>query len=172
MTTTIMNRWRMRSKVLVAAAGSVLLISAMHSPAAADPVRWSTVVGIEDANNVVGNIPGGGQPWTTTGGFAIVDLASGRVEFEVRGLVLAGGNSIGTPDAITQVMGTVVCEPGALNLTFNTPLVQLSSRGDAQFVGTIGPIAASCAPSNVAFLIRIPAGRWIANGAVRVAPGM
>src|SRR6516164_11812331 len=117
MTTTIMNRWRMRSKVLVAAAGIVLLISAMDSPAAADPVRWSTVVGIEDANNVVGNIPGGGQPWTTTGGFAIVDLASGRVEFEVRGLVLAGGNSIGTPDAITPVMGTVVCEPGALNLT-------------------------------------------------------
>jgi hypothetical protein len=162
----------MCSKALVAVTASALLVSAMDSPAAADGVRWSTVVGIEDANNVVGNIGGGGQPWTTLGGFAIADLSSGRVEFEVRGLVLAGGNTIGTPGAITQVMGTVVCDAGTQNLTFNTPLVQLSPRGDAHFVGTIGPIATSCTPSNVAFLIRIPAGRWIANGAVRIAPDM
>lgn len=169
--TTIMSRCRVRATVLVAAMGSALLLSAIVSPAAADAARWSTVVGIEDANNAVGNIAGGGQPWTTLGGFASVDLASGHTEFEVRGLVLAGGNTIGTPGAITQVMGTVVCDAGSQNLTFNTPLVTLSPRGDAQFVGAIGPIAASCTPSNVAFLIRIPAGRWIANGAVRIEPG-
>jgi hypothetical protein len=168
---TIICRCCVPATVLVAAIGSALLLSAIVSPAAADSVRWSTVVGIEDANNVVGNIAGGGQPWTTLGGFAGIDLASGHTEFEVRGLVLAGGNTIGTPGAITQVMGTVICDAGAQNLTFNTPLVTLSPRGDAQFAGTIGPIAASCTSSNVAFLIRIPAGRWIANGAVRNDPG-
>src|ERR1700738_4014576 len=50
--------------------------------------------------------PGGG-PWSTRGGAARADLASGNLEFEVRGLVLAGGNSIGTPDAILQVKGTL-----------------------------------------------------------------
>ncbi|HZR59856.1 MAG TPA: hypothetical protein VFA80_02710 [Xanthobacteraceae bacterium] len=167
---TIISRCCVRATVLFAAMASALLLSALVSPAAADSVRWSTVVGLEDANNAVGNIAGGGQPWTTLGGFASVDLASGRVEFEVRGLVLAGGNTIGTPGAITQVMGTVVCDAGSQNLTFNTPLVTLSPRGDAQFVGIIGPIAASCTSSNVAFLIRIAAGRWIANGAVRNDP--
>jgi hypothetical protein len=167
----IMNRWCTRAKLLVAVTGGALLTAAIASPAAADPVRWSTIVGIEQAGNLVGNITGGGQPWSTLGGLAMVDLSTGQAQFEVRGLVLAGGNTIGTPDAINQVKGTVVCDPGGLNLTFDTALVPLSPRGDAQFVGTIGPIAASCTPSNVAFLIRIPAGRWIANGAVRVAPG-
>ena len=55
---------------------------------------------------------GGGQPWITLNGHASVDFSAGRVHFEVRGLVLAGGNAIGTPDGINQVKGTLVCDPG------------------------------------------------------------
>jgi hypothetical protein len=163
-----MERWRARTTICGAAAAAVLFVS-MASPAMADNVRWKTIIGIIQAGNLVGNITGGGQPWSTLGGQASVDLLSGRLEFEVRGLVLAGGNSIGTPDAITQVKGTLICNPGTTNTTFDTPLVPLSARGDAEFEGVIGPIATTCTPTNVAFLVRIPANRWIANGAVRTS---
>jgi len=114
---------------------------------------------------LVFDITGGGQPWSTLGGEALVNLRTGHVEFEVRGLVLAGGNSIGTPDNITQVKGTIVCGAGASNQS-DTPLVALGTQGEAEFEGNIA-VPATCTPSNIAFLIRIAAGRWIANGTVR-----
>jgi len=128
-----------------------------------DVVRWKTIIGIIMPGNVVGTIPGGGQPWSTTGGEAKVNLRNGHIEFNVRGLVLAGGASIGTPDAITEVKGTLVCNA---SVTVDTPLVPLSDTGDAQFSGEV-VIPPACTTRNTAFLVRIPAGRWIANGAVR-----
>src|SRR6266550_3051399 len=99
------------------------------------------------AGNMVGNIQGGGQPWSTLGGETHVNLGSGHVEFEVRGLVLAGGNSIGTPDAINQVKGTIVCGAGSpTQAVVDTPLVPLSAQGDAEFDGNVGHFPAVCAP--------------------------
>src|SRR5262249_9474299 len=100
-------------------------------------------------------------------------LFASRVEFEVRGLVLAGGNMIGTPGTVVQVKGTLLCDPGGANLAIDTLPVPLSATGDAEFSGAVGPIPTTCTPSNVALLIRIPAlaHRWIANGAVRSGPG-
>jgi hypothetical protein len=46
-------------KVFAAVAASALLMSAIASPAAAQSVRWHTIVGIVEAGNVVGNITGG-----------------------------------------------------------------------------------------------------------------
>jgi hypothetical protein len=164
---SVMERWRARAAACATVMASALLISAIASANADNSVRWKTIIGIIQAGNLVGNIAGGGQPWSALGGQARVDLSSGKLEFEVRGLVLAGGNTIGTPGAINQVMGTIICDAGATNATFNTPLVTLDARGDAEFSGNIGPIAATCTPANVAFLVRIAAGRWIANGSVR-----
>jgi hypothetical protein len=165
-----MNRLSARGKVLAATASAFLMLS-IASPAKADSIRWRTIVGIVQAGNTVGNIGGGGQPWTALGGRARVDLARSRLDFDVQGLVLAGGNTIGTPGAINQVMGTLVCDAGGTNVTYDTTPIPLSPQGDADFSGQIGPIASTCNSSNVAFLIRIPAGRWIANGAVRTSQG-
>jgi hypothetical protein len=149
---------------------TTLLVTGFSAAALADNdsnnVSWKRVIGIIQAGNLVGNIQGGGQPWSTLGGEANVNLRSGRVEFEVRGLVLAGGNSIGTPDAINQVKGTIVC--GAA--TADTPLVPLSAQGDAEFQGNLSSVPTACTPNNIAFLVRIAADRWIANGAVRSSP--
>ena len=158
-----MKRCRMPALVLTIGAG--LLMAA--APAAAQTVKWRTVIGIMQAGNVVAGIPGGGQPWSALGGEASVGLMNGRVEFEVRGLVLAGGDTVGNPGAINQVKGTLVCVTGATPLVFDTPLVTLSPRGDAEFEGSLGPISTACTPDNVVFLVRIAANRWIANGAVR-----
>lgn len=130
-----------------------------------DSVTWKRIIGIIQAGNLVFDITGGGQPWSTLGGEALVNLRTGHIEFEVRGLALAGGNSIGTPDNITQVKGTIACGASASNQS-DTPLVPLSAQGEAEFEGAIA-IPATCTGSNVAFLIRIPANRWIANGTVR-----
>jgi hypothetical protein len=43
----------------------------------------------------------------------------------------------------------------------------MSAQGDAEVHGPIGPLPAACLEPDIAFLIRIPTGQWIANGAVR-----
>ena len=155
-------------RALLGVAAASLLTTTVSARADDDGsvVHWKSVIGIIQAGNLVGNIAGGGQPWSTTGGEAGVNLRSGELGFRVRGLVLAGGNTIGTPGAINQVKGTLICDAGATNVTVDTPLVPLSATGDASFSGNLS-IPATCSPSNIAFLVRIAAGRWIANGAVR-----
>jgi hypothetical protein len=171
---------RFSAAALAGVAAGALLATALASPAAADGnnsrVRWKTIIGIIQAGNLVGGIGGGGQPWSTLGGDARVDLSSGRIDFEVRGLVLAGGNTIGTRAGIAQVKGTLVCDPGATDQAIvDTPAVDLSLTGDAEFDGNVGPIPAVCTPNNTAFLVRIaataPGDRWLANGAVRSSHG-
>src|SRR5262245_9445771 len=166
-----MERCRLLAGAVALATGSVLLFSATATPAAAQTVKWRTVIGIIQAGNTVAGIGGGGQPWSTLGGDASVNLSTGRVEFEVRGLVLAGGDTVGTPGAINQVKGTLVCVNGATPVVIDTPLVTLNAKGDAEFSGSVGPIPTTCTATNTVFLIRIAANRWIANGAVRVSQG-
>jgi hypothetical protein len=156
-----------RYAILFAALSMTGFSTAVLADNNSNNVSWKRVIGIIQAGNLVGNIGGGGQPWSTLGGEANVNLGSGRVQFEVRGLVLAGGNSIGTPDGINQVKGTIVCNPGPTQVAVDTPLVPLSAQGDAEFEGNLSSIPTVCTPNNLAFLVRIAADRWIANGAVR-----
>jgi hypothetical protein len=164
-------------KTLTTPAVGALLLVAIASPTQADDsgfVRWKKIIGIEQANNVVGNPPntvtGGGQPWSTLDGDVEVSLSDGGVEFDVRGLTLAGGNSLGTPDGVTTVKGTLVCGlmPGETTTVIDTNLVPLSAQGNAQFSGSFNSSTAGCSATDVAFLIRAASGAWIGNGAVRV----
>jgi hypothetical protein len=95
------------------------------------------------------------------------------MDFAVRGLVLAAGNSIGTPGTVLEVKGTLVCDTngsasgGVNSVLVDTPLVELDDQGNAQFHGNIGPLPAVCiGEPDIAFLIRTGSGRWIGNGAV------
>ena len=157
-------------KALGTAALGAALIIAIASPSKADNiVVWRTIIGIEQAGNMVGGITGGGQPWSTREGEVLVQLDSGFVVFEVRGLVLAGGNTIGTPGAVTQVKGTLVCGPGSASpVVIDTPLVPLDPQGNADFSGSFSSSTAACSPTDVAFLIRTAGGAWIGNGSVRL----
>src|ERR1700676_4431668 len=137
-------------------------------------VRWKTIVGnITVSNNdAVGAINPGTTPWSTVGGRARVDLATGRVSFDVDGLVLNGGNATGTPDGVDQVEGSLICDRGQRDQTiFTTHPVPLDARGNADFSGTFATIPGTC--TNPLFLVRIgpdlPGAnqRWIATGAVR-----
>ena len=148
----------------------LLLSTAAFSADDDSTVRWRTIVGnINDpgVSNPVAGIPSGGLPWTTTQGNARVDLKTGKIAFNVEGLVLNGGNASGTPGPVTSVKGTLVCNPGTpTQAVLDTATVPLSQEGDAEFIGNLGSVPA-CA--NPLFLIRVPANdSWIATGAVRI----
>ena len=174
-----MHKFPCRAMLVVFAAAMLPAMQAYADDA--DTVSWQTIVGIVQANNVVGTgsgaVTGGGQPWTAQGGRAAVNLATGQASFEVRGLVFAGGNTIGTPLPVTRVTGTLVCDtdgsasPDPLHknsVLVDTADVALDAEGDARWSGDVGALPAECLTQpDVAFLIRIvPANRWIANGAV------
>lgn len=141
-----------------------------------DTLRWQSVIGIAQANNVVGSgtgaVTGGGIPWSARDGTVSVHLDTGKIDFSVRGLVLAGGNSVGTPGSVAQVKGTLVCDTDGSasrgnSVLVDTPLVDLDEEGEAHFSGTVGALPAVCSSEpDIAFLIRVGAGRWIANGTV------
>jgi hypothetical protein len=156
-------------KTLCAAVGA-LLLTATASPSRADNIAvWRTIIGIAQAGNVVGGITGGGQPWSAHEGAVLVVLDSGFVEFDVRGLVLAGGNTIGTPGPVNQVKGTLVCGPGSASPTvIDTPLVPLDAQGNAEFSGSFSSSTAGCSAMDVAFLVRTAGGAWIGNGSIRI----
>ncbi len=141
-------------------------------------LEWKDIVGIISPGNTVGSgtgkVTGGGAPWHTSRGHAEVNLTTGDIQFDVEGLVLAGGNSIGTPDGVTTVKGTLVCDTtgtGSTNSTVvDTPLVALSTKGNARFRGNLGSLPAACTGQpNIAFLVRTGGGAWIASGMVRTA---
>ena len=157
-------------KTLGITALAAVLLAAFASPSQAQNiVVWRAIIGIAQASNVVGGITGGGQPWSTREGEVLVELDNGFVVFEVRGLVLAGGNTIGTPGAVNQVKGTLVCGPGSASPTvIDTPLVPLDAQGNAEFSGSFSSSTAGCSAMDVAFLVRTAGGAWIGNGSVRV----
>jgi hypothetical protein len=110
-------------------------------------------------------------PWSAQGGHVNVDLAYGTIEFDVRGLVFAAGNSIGNTGPVEQVMGTLVCDTngsatGGNSAFVDTPLVDLDDQGNARFAGAVAipPVCAS--EPDIAFLIRLGNGKWIGNGTV------
>ena len=138
-------------------------------------VRWSQIAGVITApgvDNPVGAAPNqihsGAGPWTTRGGSARVNLASGEGSFDVDGLVLNGGNASGTTGPINSVVGTLVCNPGTESqAVLDTPATFLSSAGNAELSFKLNVPSACSSPL---FLIRAPqAGlRWIATGTVAV----
>lgn len=145
-------------------------------------VRWTHIVGVitapgidnpvggtTDANgNKVNQIHAGAGPWTTRGGSAHINLATGEGSFDVDGLVLNGGSSSGTPGPINSVVGTLVCNPGtAAQAVVDTPATPLSAKGDADLHFRLS-VPAGC--EKPLFLIRLPQAtlRWIATGAIPV----
>jgi polyisoprenoid-binding protein YceI len=119
-----------------------------------------------------GAVTGGGAAWSARNGHVTLDLSNNKINFGVQGLVLAAGNSIGTPGTVTQVKGTVVCDTngsaGGNSVVVDTPLVDLDEQGDAEFSSSLlSELPQVCATEpDIAFLVRIGVGKWIANGTV------
>jgi hypothetical protein len=161
--------------VSVLALGAAAVGSSAFAANPDEKLQWRSVIGIIQGNNTVGTGTGAATgapgPWSATGGHADVSLQTGQINFDVRGLVLAAGNSIGTPGAVSQVKGTLVCDTdgsasGQNSVIVDTPLVDLDDEGNARFNGRVTLPAVCATEPDVAFLIRTASGRWIANGSV------
>jgi len=154
-------------------------------------VKWERILGVivpgtaSGGLNFVAGVPSVGLSWAVTRGKAKVNLDTGRIKFDVEGLVLraappppvigAPSPVIGVPSPlVTMVKGTVVCNStGAADAAEfgDTAAVPLSAQGEAEFHGTV-TLALPSVCENVAFLIRVADSnflfdRWIAHGAVR-----
>ena len=112
--------------------------------------------------NDVRGVQPGGRPWVI-GKLRAVVRPDGSISVKGEGLVLAGGNAIGTPALPRQVVATLFC--GATEL--NSAAVDLDANGDFVIKGTL----ASALPNPCAtptLLIRNfaagVAGAWFAAG--------
>ena len=164
---------RMFGKAVI---GGALLLT-MVAPAiwadggggAKNTVSWETIIGIIQAGNPVGGIPGGGQPWSTLGGHAYVDLANSVVAFKVKGSCSPAAIRSAHLGRLPWSRGHWSATPRSASPTIiDTSSVLLDAQGNASFYGSVSPMTAGCSTSAVAFLIRSANDHWIANGAVQV----
>ena len=94
------------------------------------------------------------------GGHARVDLTNGEVSFEVRGLVLNGSNSSGTPGTINTVTGTLVCNAGTgTQVIRDTAEVRLSQQGETLISVESSTEFPPLAPIRCSWCVSDPASR-------------
>lgn len=144
-------------------------------------VRFDGGIGVIPVSNVVVNgtsvtvsanavrgIAPSGQIWKITDLDATVST-DGRIRVRGRGLLLGGGNSIGT-NANQSVFATLFCGSAASATAFSTDLAGVALEQDGDF--TINDVLSSTPPSpceSPVLLIRTTAGArpWFAAGIER-----
>ena len=151
----------MKKRVLAAGLFAALNYSVI---AAADDrlVRFDggiaeTPVSSLTAANIVKGILPGGQPWVISRLLADV-RSDGRISVDGRGLLLAGGNGIGTNGA-QSVRAMLFCGTTA----FTSDLVALDANGDFRIDGLLNAVPPE--PCDTPTLLIVNAGgRWFAAG--------
>jgi hypothetical protein len=116
--------------------------------------------------NIVRTVQPPGQIWVIEDLKAEIDLDSGRIRVDGRGLLLGGGNGIGG-NANQSVRATLICEAAAPFVLRDTPnLVPLEADGDFRINDVLAPSPGGVCASPV-LLIRNPAGAWFAAGILK-----
>lgn len=123
----------------------------------------ATINSVTAANTVLGVAPGG-RPWVIRTLKATVK-ADGRVSVKGEGLVLAGGDTVGTRGGVGQVAATFFCG-GTVS---SSAAVPLAVNGDFRIKGMLTPPPPeSCGTAVPVLLIRnAPGGTpgaWFAAG--------
>jgi len=107
--------------------------------------------------NVVRDVPPAGQPWVIDRLQASIHV-DGRIALDGRGLLLAGGNGIGT-SAGASVRAVLFCE----SASFSSELVTLDEAGDFRIEGFLSDVPPNTCASPV-LLIVSSGGSWFAAG--------
>jgi hypothetical protein len=136
-----------------------------------DPV--SGIVSNAPALNVVRGIPPGGFPWVIKRLRADV-RADGRVHVDVRGLILAGGNVIGTNGG-QKVLAVLFCgAPGAggslgsaTTHSSDPAGVLLNANGDVEIDDVLTPTPPSPCDSPALLIVTPGPHHWFAAGIPR-----
>jgi len=110
--------------------------------------------------NIVRAVQPAGQIWVIADLKAEVTV-DGRIQVEGRGLLLGGGNNIGT-NANQSVRATLLCANDG-NVLHDSDLVPLEANGDFRIDDVLPPVPPNPC-NNAVLLIRNPAGAWFAAG--------
>ena len=144
--------------VLLAGAALLPLASAAQGPL----VRFEGGIGVVPvsagpAPNVVNGVSPGGQPWVIER--LVADIKTdGRISVAGRGLLLGGGNGIGTNGG-QSVRALLFCG----GIAFNSDLVALAPNGDFYIDGMLNAVPPSPCTTPVLLIVN-PAPRWFAAG--------
>lgn len=128
-----------------------------------DPVGGINATSGLPTPNIVRNVGPGGAPWRIGSLKADIDVA-GHIRVVGRGLLLAGGNGIGT-NGNQFVRAILFCGPAATATQHTTTPagVALAANGDFRIDDMLTPAPpASC--TTPVLLITNPAPRWFAAG--------
>jgi len=117
--------------------------------------------------NVVRTIQPAGTPWVIRALSAEVK-ADGRIHVEGRGLLLAGGNEVGTNGG-ASVFATLICGPlpnGPFTFS-STPManaVALAADGDFRIDDILSPAPSKGCDNPVLLIRTVPSGVWFTAG--------
>ena len=116
--------------------------------------------------NVVRGVSPGAGPWRIADLKADIDVF-GRIQVKGRGLLLAGGNSIGG-NANQRVFATLICEAvGPFVERNTTDSVPLEVNGDFRIDDTLDSVPSECA--SPVLLIRLSGSNsWVAAGVPKI----
>ena len=115
--------------------------------------------------NVVRGVAPVGAPWVIRRLEADVRI-DGRIRVEGRGLLIAGGNGIGTSAALA-VRATLFCGAPATATAHSTGTVVLDANGDFRIHDVLTPATPVPCDSPVLLITNSTATRWLAAGIVR-----
>jgi len=150
------------NKTLSACLLSLTTFASLGASAAEPLVRFEDGIGVQPLRagglpNTVQGVPPAGTPWVVSRLSADVST-DGRIKVDGRGLVLAGGNGIGTP-AGQSVFTRLVCA----GVPHDSELVPLDARGDFRIEGFLNPSPPSPCANSVLLVINA-GGTWFAAG--------
>jgi len=114
--------------------------------------------------NIVRGVQPPGQIWVISSLKADV-RTDGSIRVDGRGLLLGGGNGIGT-NAGQSVQATLICDNVATPQLFTTGVVPLEADGDFRIDDVLTPAPPAVCASPV-LLIRNGGGAWFAAGIVK-----
>jgi len=113
--------------------------------------------------NVVRNVPPGGQPWVISRLTADV-RTDGRISVDGRGLLLAGGNGIGTNGG-QMVVARLSCQLTATTFSsHDTQPVPLDPGGDFRIDDVLTPPPPETCNGPALLILNGTAQRWFAAG--------
>lgn len=156
------------NKTLSAGLLSLATFVSVGASAAEPLVRFEDGIGVQPLRasaagavpNTVQGVPPAGTPWVISRLSADVST-DGRIKVDGRGLLLAGGNSIGTP-AGQSVFARLVCA----GVAHDSETVPLDARGDFRIEGFVNPFPPSSCATPVLLVINA-GGTWFAAGIPR-----
>lgn len=155
----------MRNKAVAAAVFAAAFAVSLQAAADERLVAFEGGIGVVPARvggvaNIVRGVNPGGQPWVISRLSADV-RTDGRITVDGRGLLIAGGDTIGT-NAGQSVRARLFCGQGT-GTAFDSELVPLEADGDFRIDGQLaGTLPTQC--DRPVLLIVGGGGNWFAAG--------